>query len=234
MAPHERIIFALDVPNYDEAEKFIWMLDGKVGAFKIGLELYTATGPGVLKAIMGQFVMLDLKLHDIPETVERAVGRAGDLGVKFLTLHVQQRETMRRAVKEAEKTGLQLLGVTVLTSMTDTDLKDFCVEGDTLNAVITRAKLAHEEGISGFVTSPREVSILRRNYPSAVLVTPGIRPTGSASEEDDQKRIGTPAQAVADGADYIVVGRPIRDADNPVAIAGIIAAEIEIRQSIPV
>jgi len=175
--------------------------------------------------------MLDLKLHDIPETVERAVARAGELspfGVKFLTLHVQQRETMRRAVKAAEKSGIQLLGVTVLTSMTETDLKDFCYEGDALGAVLSRAKLAAEEGITGFVTSPREVAILRRTYPHAVLVTPGIRPTGS-TEESDQKRIGTPGQAVEDGADYIVVGRPIRDADNPVAMAGLIAAEIELK-----
>jgi orotidine-5'-phosphate decarboxylase len=227
MKPQDRIIFALDVPNHDEAEKFIWMLDGHVGAFKVGLELFTAVGPEVLKKITTQQVMLDLKLHDIPETVERAVLRAGEHGVKFLTLHVQQRETMRRAVKAAEKTGLQLLGVTVLTSMTDTDLKDFCFEGDTLNAVMTRTKLAYEEGVKGFVTSPREVSILRKTYPDSILVTPGIR-LADSTDADDQKRIGSPSQAVQDGADFIVVGRPIRDADNPAAMAGIIAAEIEI------
>lgn len=225
MKPHERIIFALDVPDLRAANELACTLSGSVGAFKIGLELFTAEGPAAI-AVLSSPIMLDLKLHDIPETVERAVLRAGDLGVKFLTLHVQQRETMRRAVKAAEKSGVQLLGVTVLTSMTDTDLKDFCVEGDTLSAVISRAKLAADEGISGFVTSPREVSILRKTYPSAVLVTPGIRPAGSA--DNDQKRTGTPAQAVEDGADYIVVGRPIKDADNPVAMAGIIAAEIEL------
>ena len=224
MKPHERIIFALDVPDIIEAQRLKDLLEGSVGAFKVGLELFISGGPNAVST--RHPTMLDLKLHDIPETVERAVLRAGDMGVKFLTLHVQQRETMRRAVKAAEKSGVQLLGVTVLTSMTDTDLKDFCVEGDTLTAVLTRAKLAAEEGITGFVTSPREVGLLRKAYPEAVLVTPGIRPAGS--DMGDQKRTGTPAQAVQDGADYIVVGRPIRDADNPVAMAGLIAAEIEI------
>lgn len=229
MKPHERIIFALDVPNIVEAEKFINLLggftpsDGYVGAFKVGLELFMGAGIAVLR-IIKQPVMLDLKLHDIPETVERAVQRAGDLGVKFLTLHVQQRETMRRAVKAAEKSGVQLLGVTVLTSMTDTDLKDFCIEGDTLNAVLTRAKLAWEEGISGFVTSPREVGLLRKAYPMGTFVIPGIRSAGAAT--GDQKRTGTPEDAVRDGADYLVVGRPIRDADDPVAAAKGIALEV--------
>lgn len=223
MKPHERIIFALDVPTYAEADKLVALLNQDVGAWKIGLELFMSPdrkslGPTTLP------IMLDLKLHDIPETVERAVLRAGDIGVKFCTLHVQQKETMRRAVKAAEKSGLQLLGVTVLTSMTETDLKDFCIEGDTVKAVLTRAKLAWEEGITGFVTSPREVGLLREAYPRAILVTPGIRPAGS--EAGDQKRTGTPAQAVQDGASYIVVGRPIRDAPDPVAAAKAIAQEI--------
>ena len=223
MTPNDRIIFALDVPNNVEAQRLIGLLGGHVGLFKVGLELFISVGPDAV--VTRHPVMLDLKLHDIPETVERAVLRAGDLGVKFLTLHVQQRETMRRAVKAAEKGGVQLLGVTVLTSMTDTDLKDFCVEGDTLNAVLTRAKLASEEGVTGFVTSPREVGLLRKALPAGtVLVTPGIRPEGSLS--NDQKRTGTPAQAVGDGADYIVVGRPIRDAADPVAAANDIAQEI--------
>lgn len=224
MMAHERIIFALDVPRESEARRFIRELGGHVGCFKVGLELFIGEGPGIIAATTPHPVMLDLKLHDIPETVERAVQRAGELGVKFLTLHVQQRETMRRAAKVAGQVGVQLLGVTVLTSMTDTDLRDFCIEGDTLSSVLTRAKLAWEEGVTGFVTSPREVGMLRATYPKSVLVTPGIRPAGSTS--NDQKRTGTPAQAVADGADYIVVGRPIRDAENPAGVADGIAAEI--------
>ncbi len=222
MKPHERIIFALDVPSRREACQYVTMLRGHVGLFKVGLELFIAEGPQTVQDASP--TMLDLKLHDIPETVERAVLRAGDLGVKFVTVHVQQRETMRRAVKAAEKANVQLLGVTVLTSMTDTDLKDFCVEGDTLNAVLTRAKLAAEEGVTGFVTSPREVGLLRGAHPKAILITPGIRPAGS--EMGDQKRTGTPAQAIQDGADYLVVGRPIREAQDPVAMAELIAAEI--------
>lgn len=230
MKPKDRIIFALDVPDIISAQQFITTLggeglptEGHVGAFKVGLELFMAVGLPVLR-IIKQPVMLDLKLHDIPETVERAVQRAADLGVSFLTLHVQQRETMRRAVKAAEKGHLQLLGVTVLTSMSDTDIKDFCRENDTLNAVMSRAKLAHEEGITGFVTSPREVGLLRKAYPDAILVTPGIRPAGT--EAGDQKRTGTPSQAIQDGANFIVVGRPIRDSEDPVGAAGAIAEEI--------
>ncbi len=222
MKPHERIIFALDVPSRREAGQYITMLRDHVGLFKVGLELFIAEGPQIL--FDAAPTMLDLKLHDIPETVERAVLRAAGLGVKFVTVHVQQRETMRRAVKAAEKANVQLLGVTVLTSMTDTDLKDFCVEGDTLNAVLTRAKLAAEEGVTGFVTSPREVGLLRGAHPKAVIITPGIRPAGS--ELGDQKRTGTPAQAIQEGADYLVVGRPIREAQDPVAMAQLIAAEI--------
>jgi orotidine-5'-phosphate decarboxylase len=230
MSANEKIIFALDVPSLADAQRLIKLLgvgmrkDGHVGAFKIGLELFMGCRPAITRIIQ-QDVMLDLKLHDIPETVERAVLCAGGLGVKFLTLHVQQRETMRRAVKSAEKSGVQLLGVTVLTSMTDTDLKDFGIEGDTTNAVLTRAKLAWEEGVTGFVTSPKEVGLLRQAYPEAILVTPGIRPSGT--EAGDQKRTGTPAQAVQDGADFIVVGRPIRDANDPVAMAKSIATEIQ-------
>ena len=231
MKPKDRIIFALDVPDIISAQQFITTLggeglptEGHVGAFKVGLELFMAVGLPVLR-IIKQPVMLDLKLHDIPETVERAVQRAADLGVSFLTLHVQQRETMRRAVKAAEKGRVQLLGVTVLTSMADTDIKDFCRENDALSAVLSRAKIAHEEGVNGFVTSPREVGILRKAYPEAILVTPGIRPQGTA--EGDQKRTGTPSQAVQDGANFLVVGRPIRDSEDPVSAAQAIAQEIE-------
>jgi orotidine-5'-phosphate decarboxylase len=218
-----RIIFALDVPDYDEANRLAGLLNHHVGAFKIGLELFMSADRKSLGPI-DKPIMLDLKLHDIPETVERAVLRAGDLGVKFLTLHVQQRETLRRAAKAAEKSGIQLLAVTVLTSMTDTDLKDFSTEGDTAKAVKARAQLAWEEGITGFVTSPQEVGLLRQAHPKAILVTPGIRPAGA--DAGDQKRTGTPAEAVKDGADFLVIGRPIRDAANPVEAARLIAKEI--------
>lgn len=226
MEPHERIIFALDFPALADASKFLAHNDlfKHVGMVKIGLELFIAAGPTAV-ASMPNPVMLDLKIHDIPETVERAVLRAGDLGIKFLTLHVQQRETMRRAVKAAEKSGIQLLGVTVLTSMTDADLHDFCIEGDTFKAVLGRAVLAYEEGITGFVTSPREAGFLRKGLgPKPLIVVPGIRPEGTAS--GDQARVGVPKMAIQDGGDFLVVGRPIRDAEDPIAMADRIANEI--------
>ncbi len=237
MEPHERIIFALDVPSFRKAEIFAETLVGKVGMFKIGLELFIATGPAIFDVVAPTPVMLDLKLHDIPETVERAILRAGEHGVKFVTIHTQQRETLVRAKAAAEKNEIQLLAVTVLTSMIETDLKDLLLPdgtyssySDSLNCfdpkrrALALAKFASSCGINGFVCSPQEVQTLRGALRTATFVVPGIRPVGS--EEGDQKRTGTPAQAVKDGADYLVVGRPIRDAENPVAAAQAIAAEI--------
>lgn len=244
MKPHERIIFALDVPSFGRAEYFTELLTGKVGAFKVGLELFIATGPGILDIMEPTPVMLDLKLHDIPETVERAILRAGDHGVKFLTVHVQQRETLVRAAALAQKSGIQLLAVTVLTSMNEQDLKDllqpdgtYSSYGDSLNCfdpkrrALQMAKHAFSCGINGFVCSPQEVKTLREAMPTATLVVPGIRPAGNAT--GDQKRTGTPLQAVKDGADYLVVGRPIRDAENPVAAAQAIASEIQVLDDVP-
>ncbi len=223
MMPKDRIIFALDVPTLYRAGHFIQMLTGHVGAFKVGLELFMAGGPQAVRD--ARPTMLDLKLHDIPETVERAVLRAGDLGVKFATLHVQQRETMRRAAVSAQKAGVQLLGVTVLTSMTSQDMDDlrYSTTNPTDRACYL-AKMAWQEGITGFVCSPKEVKKIRAELPKALLVVPGIRPAGV--DPGDQKRTGTPAEAVTDGADYLVVGRPIRDAEDPVAATKAIAQEI--------
>jgi orotidine-5'-phosphate decarboxylase len=236
MTPKDRIIFALDVPGLHEAKVFIDLLGrsgpaaGHVGAFKVGLELFMAVGPAILRSIK-QKIMLDLKLHDIPETVERAVLRAGDLGVNFVTLHVQQRETLERAVRAAEKSKVQLLGVTVLTSVGEKDLMDLNLPCqcdptyfDPGERVMMLAKFAATCGLNGFVCSPREVKMLRAAIPGAVLVIPGIRPAGTAA--GDQKRTGTPAEAIKDGADYLVVGRPIRDAQDPVAAAEAIEKEI--------
>jgi orotidine-5'-phosphate decarboxylase len=225
-SPHERIVFALDVPSGAEARKYLGLLGGHVGAFKVGPELLLAAGPDFIRSIQ-QPVMLDLKLHDIPETIERAVLRAGDLGVKFLTLHVQQREAMRRAVQGAEQTGIQLLAVTMLTSMNERDCRDLRFNEATCRPAARAnylAGLAWEEGITGLVTSPLEVEMLRAKYPDAVLVCPAIRPPGA--DAADQKRKGTPGMAVKSGADYLVLGRPIRDADDPRAMVEAIAAEI--------
>jgi orotidine-5'-phosphate decarboxylase len=228
MKPHERIIFALDVPNLSEAQRYVSMLTGHVGMFKIGLELFMAEGPTVVDRVdqgLGR-VMLDLKLHDIPETVERAVLRAADMGVRFLTLHVQQWETLTRVARLADEKAIQPLAVTVLTSMSEEDGGSLGLGSDLANRVCFLARFAQRAGITGFVCSPREVAMLRGMHPGAILVVPGIRPTGSG--RDDQKRTGTPAQAIRDGADFLVVGRPIRDAEDPVEAADMIAQEIGI------
>lgn len=228
MTPAERLIFALDVPDFDSAVALVGELAPHVGGFKVGLELLVASGMPIVRLIslssFGNFVMLDLKMHDIPETVERAVFRAGDLGVRFLTLHVQQRETLRRAAKAAEKGGVQLLGVTVLTSMTDNDCHDLGYDQTPAVRALYLAKLAWEEGITGFVCSPQEVATIRAALPKSTLVVPGVRPAGASA--GDQKRTGTPLDAVRSGADHIVVGRPIRDAENRKGAADAIVREI--------
>lgn len=234
MEHHQRIIFAADFPSVREAAEFVSKheLWEHVGFVKVGLELFMSSGPLAVQAFTSP-VMLDLKLHDIPETVERAILTVRDLGAKFLTVHIQQRETLRRAVKAAEKAGVQLLGITVLTSMTDADLKDLSPvdDGGMLPAIgrvaVHRARLGWDEGLTGFVCSPNEVGDIRKALgPKATLVVPGIRPKGS--EAGDQARIGTPKTAIVHGADYLVVGRPIRDAADPVAACKAIAREIDL------
>jgi orotidine-5'-phosphate decarboxylase len=226
MNPKDRIIFALDVPCYAEAHRYVSLLSDHVGFFKVGLELFMAAGPETMRLAPGR-VMLDLKLHDVPETVVRAVTQAGNLGARFVTLHVQQRETMERAERVAERMGTQLLAVTVLTSMDNNDLKELGLEPQaTQDRVEKLAGFAGACGITGFVASPHDVAALRLQHSEVCLVIPGIRPLGTAA--GDQKRTGTPAQAVADGASYIVVGRPIRDAEDPVATAQAIAQEISV------
>jgi orotidine-5'-phosphate decarboxylase len=232
MEHNDKILFALDVPTRIDAERYVTQLQEHVGGFKVGLELFLAAGPAIVQHILRSTrestrTLLDLKLHDIPETVERSVLRAGDMGVKMLTLHVQQRETMRRAVAAAEKYGMRLVAVPLLTSMTEKDCDDLRYNGATCRPAVRAsylAKLAWESGITGLVASPQEVKALRATYPKAVLVVPGVRP--GLKTPGDQKRIGTPEQAVQDGADYLVVGRPIRDAADPVAMAQLIASEL--------
>jgi orotidine-5'-phosphate decarboxylase len=229
------ICFALDFPNYGAVNKFFDQHDilPHVGAVKVGLELFIASGGNVVRDIISREpnVVLDLKLHDIPETVGRAVKAGGDLGAKFMTLHVQQRAALETAVKAAEPYGITLLGVTVLTSMAAEDLFHLDMDrrmGDSVNSVIFRAGVlagfAHECGLRGFVCSPLEVGTMKERFPESFFLVPGVRPAGS--DVGDQKRTGTPRQAVEDGASLIVVGRPIRDAKDPVQAAKNILAEI--------
>jgi orotidine-5'-phosphate decarboxylase len=233
MKPHQRIIFALDVPTYDVAQVYLDLLQDHVGMFKVGLELFIADGHRIMKLLAdrGIPVMLDLKLHDIPETVSRAILRASEMGAKFVTLHVQQRDTMVAAALATERTGVQLLGVTVLTSISKTDCEDLNHKGTPLERVLYLAEFASDLGINGFVCSPQEALWVRLVCPQATIVTPGIR-LADSSISDDQKRTGTPIKAIADGADYLVVGRPIRDASDPVVTAHTIAQEIELGLSI--
>lgn len=218
------ICFALDLPNLESAQKYVDMLEGHVGAFKVGLELFTAEGQ---LPKTNTPIVLDLKLHDIPETVERATKAAALRGVRYLTLHVQQRAALEKAQAVAAKYAMKLLGVTVLTSMDQQDLEDLRLEGHTQPSrrVKHLAEFAASCGLTGFVCSPEEVQALRKAIPGGFFLVPGIRPAGS--QTGDQKRVGTPKQAIADGANLLVIGRPIRDASDPVAAAQSILAEIE-------
>jgi orotidine-5'-phosphate decarboxylase len=228
--PEGGLAFALDVADMDAATEAALAVGDAVDMLKIGLELFVLAGPRAvsLGELAKRPVFLDLKLHDIPETVERAVARACALGVKLLTVHAAGGGAMlERAVTRAEKeaTGLTVVAVTVLTSLDDADLARTGVTGSTEQHVLRLARLAWSAGVRGLVCSPREVGRLRRELgPGAVLVTPGIRRSDGAS--DDQKRTATAAEAVRDGATWLVVGRPIRDASDPRAAAQAMQLEI--------
>jgi orotidine-5'-phosphate decarboxylase len=200
-----------------------------VGVFKVGLQLFTAAGPRAVTELCarGSQVFLDLKLHDIPATVEHATEEALKLGARYLTIHCAAGgEALRGAAKVAKGTSLQLLGVTVLTSMDDAGLSEIGMRGPAPDAVLRLARLALESGVTGLVCSPIECELIRAELGGGpVLVTPGIRPSGSA--EGDQKRLSTPSRAIAAGADVLVVGRPIRDAKDPKAAAEAVLREIE-------
>jgi orotidine-5'-phosphate decarboxylase len=202
-----------------------------VGVLKVGLELFVAEGPAAvaLGRELGLEVFLDLKLHDIPETVDRAVATASALGVRYLTVHAGGgRAMLERAANRAAQARepLTILAVTVLTSLDAADLAALGVPEAPREHATRLAQLAWDAGVRGFVTSPAEASALRAALgPGALLVTPGIRPAGAAAF--DQKRIATPAAAIADGADLLVVGRPIRDAADPLAAAQAVVGEID-------
>lgn len=230
--PRNNLAFAVDFPSFTEAAPLLHRLCGSIGTAKIGVELFTRDGPTAVTATsaLGLDVFLDLKLHDIPETVDRAVANACALGVRFLTLHASGGMAMleRAATRCAkENTGLTLLGVTVLTSLDRGDLEAIGVGLEPAAQVVRLARLAFDAGIRGFVCSANEVAGVRRALgPDVVLVTPGIRPSGAS--DGDQKRVATPASAISDGANLLVVGRPIRDAADPVAAANAIVAEIDM------
>jgi orotidine-5'-phosphate decarboxylase len=227
MKPSERLIIALDTPSADAAMALVRGI-GDAGAFyKIGMELVYAGGLSLVERLSGEGkkVFLDLKLHDIPNTVERATAQVARLGASFLTVHAYP-QTMKAALAGAAGTTLQLLGVTVLTSMNDKDLLEAGYAAGVETTVVHRARQARSRGMPGLILSPHELTMVRAAIgPQMLLVTPGIRPQGSGA--GDQKRVMTPTEAMAAGADYIVVGRPVTEAKEPREAAAAIAAEIE-------
>ena len=226
VAPRGRLIVALDVPNVGAAERLIERIGDAASFYKVGLEL--AYGGGLELAAdlasRGKQVFLDLKLHDIPNTVERATAQAAKLGARFLTVHAYP-QTMRAAVAGARGSGLKVLGVTVLTSCDDRDLTEAGYRFGVKELVRRRAELARALGADGLVASAAEAAAIRAAVgKDMILVTPGVRPAGAAA--GDQKRIATPAQAVRGGADYLVIGRPVTQSPDPRAAALSIVSEI--------
>ncbi len=230
------LVFALDFPSSREAEAAAEKVAGGIGAtdaigmVKVGLELFVEEGPKAteLARRLGLPLFLDLKLHDIPETVERAVGRAANLGASLLTVHASGGPAMlSRAVERAAREGghTTIAAVTVLTSLDDADLAAIGYARTMEAQVLHLAEMAFASGVRAFVCSPREVAAMRaRLGKDAILVVPGVRSaTGAAS--GDQKRIATPATTIRAGADWLVVGRPIRDAADPRAAALTLAAD---------
>jgi orotidine-5'-phosphate decarboxylase len=229
------IIFPLDVPTEKAAKEYVELLSGYVGMFKVGLELFIQSGPGLIDFIKtsgNTEVFLDLKLHDIPETVFRAVGRIADLGVKFATVHCGETPKMLEAAVKGAKGKVGLLGVTVLTSISNEDIKDAGFRKpfyeDLKRLVMERATKAKTAGCVGIVCSGLEVKVIKKTLGGDfITVTPGIRPIWEDMEIHDQKRVVTPAMAVKNGSDYLVIGRPIRDANNPKSAALKIIDEIK-------
>lgn len=218
MEPADRLIVALDFPDAAQAMVLVGRLEGRCRWFKVGLELYLSAGNSVVNALkeLGFSVFLDLKLHDIPNTVAGAVRSAGGLGADLLTVHASGGPAMLEAAAEAAARLTDppiLLAVTVLTSMDSTQLAATGVPDSPADQALRLAKVAHTAGIRGMVCSPEEASVMRRELPDSILVTPGIRPVGAGVE--DQKRVATPSAALAAGADYLVVGRPITQAQKP-------------------
>jgi orotidine-5'-phosphate decarboxylase len=234
--PKARLAVALDFPDATQALALVDLLGQTCHWYKVGMELYYATGNSIVQQLRdrGFDVFLDLKLHDIPNTVAGAVRSAAQAGASLLTIHAGGGATMMTAAAVAASSpgSPRLLAVTVLTSMDAHELAGIGITSSPAEQVLRLAKLAQNSGINGMVCSPEEVAMLRKETgPDTLLVVPGIRPTGSTAE--DQKRIATPTQAIVDGASLLVVGRPITRAADPASAAEAILHEIEQAQSAP-
>lgn len=228
----EKVIFALDIDRVSEVDRWAELLAGHVGMFKIGKQLFTAGGPATVERVRarGIDVFLDLKYHDIPNTVAMAGIEATRLGAKLFNVHAlggydMMAKTAEEVRKTAKSQGTKILAVTILTSSTEQTLRDVGIDRSVSEMVVRLAMLAKKAGIDGVVASPQEVGIIREACGSDFLVvTPGVRPAAAAV--DDQKRIMTPGEAVAAGADYLVIGRPISAAPDPVVACQAIIDEI--------
>jgi orotidine-5'-phosphate decarboxylase len=223
--PAHRLAVALDFPSWNEALPSAERLAPEVGCLKVGLELFLREGPAVVReASRLAPVFLDLKLHDIPQTVDHATASALASGARLLTLHAASgHAALQRAARRAEGSPLTPVAVTVLTSLDADDLRRIGVINDPSTQVLCLARLAWEAGIRAFVTSPREVGLLRQEFPGALLITPGIRAEAGG---DDQQRTARARDAIAAGSDLLVVGRPLRQAADPVQAARALAEEI--------
>ncbi|MBI5234447.1 MAG: orotidine-5'-phosphate decarboxylase [Deltaproteobacteria bacterium] len=229
LSPKERIIFPLDFPSLKDALLFTRLLKDDVGVFKIGLELFIAEGPRAVKRVKAagaKKIFLDLKLHDIPQTVKGALVSAVSLGVDFITVHIDSRRGIDDIARIDREKGVRLLAVTMLTSLSGEDMKDMGLWfKETSDLVLHRAMLAKDAGFAGVVCSGLEAEAVKKTCGKDFLViTPGIR---LKDTKDDQKRTVTAFKAIMNGADYLVIGRPIRDSDDPVAAARAVASEIE-------
>jgi orotidine-5'-phosphate decarboxylase len=221
------IIVALDEPSLDEAKRLMDRLAGRAKFYKVGLQLFTSAGPAALEAAKqhGARVFLDLKLHDIPNTVASAVRSARELGVDLCTIHLSGGAEMCAAAVEEAGQRMKILGVTVLTSSNQATLEECGVAGSVGEQVVRLAKMGYAAGVRGFVASALELPLLRAELgPEPLLVIPGVRPAGS--DAADQKRTATPADVVRGGATHLVVGRPISRADDPAASFDAISREI--------
>jgi orotidine-5'-phosphate decarboxylase len=230
MEPRQRLIVALDVSTAAAPPQIVGAVGDSALAYKVGMQLYTAEGPSIVRELVGagRRVFLDLKYHDIPNTVGAAVCEAAQLGVSMLTVHASGGGKMLRAAVDAAhaiKADVLVLGVTVLTSLDDVDLGKIGLRGGVLDQVLRLAALALSNGCKGVVASALEAAALRKEFGrDFVIVTPGVRPAGSGP--NDQARIVTPAEAIAAGASYIVVGRPITEAADPASEARAILGQM--------
>ncbi len=232
--PKDYIVFPLDLPDYDQAMGYVETLKEEVGLFKVGLELFISQGPKILKAIRdvsSAGIFLDLKLHDIPATVQRAFRAASLHRPAFVTVHCDEGGDILKSAAENNPGNTKILAITVLTSLNQEKLKALGYRdeyaGDISALVLQKARLAKDAGCHGVVCSGLEVGMVKKAMGADLIaVTPGIRPAWTLVDKDDQKRIVTPADAVRNGSDYVVIGRPIRDAKDPRDAARRVAEEI--------